>query len=873
MVKAESQSFGELLKERRRELDLTQDQLAERVGCSPATIRLIEHGQRRPSRQIALLLAQSLRIPQSEQAYFLALARGASLSGSDNEYSAQLTPKNFQSPIPTNLPTQLTHLLGRAGEAEALETLLLRSDVRLLTFTGPPGVGKTSLALHVANNLMQRQSEKGGDAYTFDDGIFWVPLASLTGAEMVVPAIARVLSVQDLGSQDLLTTLKQNLLHKRMLLLLDNFEQVIQAAPQMAELLSACPHLKMLVTSREAMHVRSEQEYSVEPLALSSPEGANESPAVALFVERARAVDMRFALNPEDTPIVEAICARLDGLPLAIELVAARTKMLPLKALLARLKSAAGQSSHLDLLAGGARDLPDRHRTLRDAISWSYSLLSTDEQLLFRRLGVFVGGFTLAAVEAICNANSDLSIDVFDGISNLLHKNLVKRENSPDRESDHFGEPLADGRFMLLETIREYALERLGESAASIAESGEGRAADGIRLLHVEYYLAVASAMNDMQPARKNSQPLLSILDREYDNLQSALSWTIETKQTTVASQFGISLAPYWILRGRLVEGRKWLERIVADLPEVQFEADSDARRRRAVLLYEIGIINSYLADYKQARTRLEESLPVLMEFGIERALVNTLMGLGGIARLQGDYVTAESFYNKVLETGEALKNSGAVRSAYWVLGITMAEQGSLERAQALLDKSLALAMEADDLYLEYSVLRELGVVLSYKGEHMQAISRFEAFLDLGRRAGLRVGLSVALDGMAFSTMRNGNFVRAKELYLESLAAARTAEKHCIPGSLEGLAEVALEHARINSEVSQAHARRAATLLGAAAGIRAILSAVIIPARAPLREHLISQVRALLPESEYTHAYATGENLSLEDAISFGVAA
>ncbi len=431
--------------------------------------------------------------------------------------------------------------------------------MRLVTLTGPPGVGKTSLALHVAGALAQDQFSGEGGLEQFWDGILWVAMASVTDPELVMSTITRALDVQVLGEQKLLAALKQYLARKRLLLILDNFEQVVEAPPQLVELLAACQQIKLLVTSRESLHVRSEQEFNVRPLStpnmagLPTVESLADSPAVALFVQRAQAVDIHFALTDENAPVVAAICTRLDGLPLAIELLAVRAKILPVKALLARLQSVGGQSIHLNLLSGGARDVPERHKTLRDAISWSYDLLNSAEQLLFSRLGVFLGGFTLPPAEAVCNAASDLKLDLLDGISQLLNKNLIKREIEWERVGEAVGEDEEEARCTMLETIREYAVERLRASE----EERE------LRLLHTEYFLALSSS-SDLNVFGENAKKVYRQIDRNYDNLRAAITWTIESGRLDLAVQFGVALLRYWETRAQYAEGRDWLLRITS---------------------------------------------------------------------------------------------------------------------------------------------------------------------------------------------------------------------------------------------------------------------------------------------------------------------
>jgi predicted ATPase/DNA-binding XRE family transcriptional regulator len=403
----EQLAFGPWLKRRRKALDLTQAELARQVGCAEGTLRRLEAGEMRPSKQLAELLADRLDVPPADQAAFVRFAR--LLSGAD---SVALPP--LSSPFQTSrtpdapagdLPTPLTPLIGRETEVEVIRQRFQRAEVRLLTLTGPAGVGKTRLAIQVAAALCE----------AFADGIRYVALAPIRDPGLVLATIGQALGGNPINTPQMEAALAAYLHDRQLLLVLDNFEQVLRAAPQVAALLAAAPRLKVLVTSRAALHLSGEQAFEVPPLSRPDPthlpvlEGLTQYAAVRLFMARAQAAKADFGLTAENASAVAAICARLDGLPLAIELAAARIKRLTPPALLARL------GSRLRLLTGAARDWPSRQQTLRGAIAWSYDLLAAGEQLLFRRLGVFVGGCTLEAVEAVCNAAGDLPVDVLEG--------------------------------------------------------------------------------------------------------------------------------------------------------------------------------------------------------------------------------------------------------------------------------------------------------------------------------------------------------------------------------------------------------------------------------------------------------------------------
>ena len=455
----------------------------------------------------------------------------------------------------------------------------------------------------------------------FPDGTFFVPLATLTEAELFLPAVAETLGVKETGEQPLDESLKDYLSERRLLLVLDNFEQVLGAAPAVTELLAAAPGLKVLATSRAPLGLYGEHEFPVPPLTLPDLkrppplERLTQYEAVGLFVERARAVKPDFSITNESAPAVAEICVRLDGLPLAIELAAARIKMLPPKAMLQRL------GSRLKLLTGGARDLPERQRTLRATIEWSYALLDEGEQLLFARLAVFSGGRTLEAIEAICDAEGDLPVDAFEGVSSLLDKSLLRQEEGPN------GEP----RFVMLETIHEYAREKLEESAE----------AEEIKRAHAEYFLTLAE---EAYPELKGANQLewLESLEAEHDNMRAALSWALERKEVEVALRLGGALWWFWSVRGYHSEGRRWLEEALAIDGRVSPES-------RAMALAGVGELASDQGDLDRAKEACEEGLELLAHEAREasEAKLCLLACLGWVAWEREEYGQASSCSKK----------------------------------------------------------------------------------------------------------------------------------------------------------------------------------------------------------------------------------
>ncbi|MDQ6695129.1 MAG: helix-turn-helix domain-containing protein [Chloroflexota bacterium] len=859
----DAQPLGSWLRQRRKALDLTQDSLAERVGCSRASIQMIEQGQRKPSRQVAELLAEALLIPEAERDAFLARARGM-VPGmvpapEDGVVAPDTTTTRVQQPpsIPHNLPAQLTALIGRDEEVAAVEGML-RGGARLITLTGPPGVGKTRLAIEVGATL-----GTGGGKRESVEGVFWVPLSAVTDPAMVVPSIARVLGIESVGTQTMTETLTLFLRHKKILLLLDNFEQVIEAGADMADLLAECPGIALLVTSREALSLRGERGFDVSPLPFPDQSDASlemlaQSPSVALFVERAYAADRSFSLTLKNAHDVSAICAELEGLPLAIELVAARTKMVPLHALLARLQETHGQPL-LSLSSGGARDHTGRHKTLRDAIGWSYSLLEGDEQTLLRRLGVFLGGFTLPAAEAVCNPDGALNIDLFEGVSQLLHKSLLKREITQDEEP---GETEGDGRFSMLETIREYALERL-------RESGEEEA---LRLLHAEYFLGMATRL-DLTAVGESENVLYRQLDRNHDNLRGALTWSIENRRMDLAAQFGASLPRYWELRGHYSEGRDWVVRILSAL-SLSAKLDAEARAKRVTLLMWVGRLSLYLSDYSTARSSLEDCLVAASEEDLDEWSSHARFHVGLVTWMQGDYTAARRLLADYLITRQASGNKVSIAAALWILGNVAGECGEFENAESLLREAVALGREAADMYTVCGSTRDLGAALCYAGKYREAMHLLEEAFSLAQSAKFKVGTDWTLCAMGQALLGLAKYSRAAEQFKASLTLARKLDKHRIADCLEGLAEVELRQSNADGsgcEKSEGYTERAAVLLGAAERVRRILHMLIIPVRAPVRERLIAEAQVRLDAAKYERAYGIGYGMSLDEAISAGL--
>lgn len=852
--------FGSWLKQRRKARGLTQEELAQQIGYSARTIEKIESGERRPSRQAVELLAACFDIPLDERAMFAAFARGVSPVAPPSLLQArapvhwQVAPRR-----PNNLPAQLTAFVGREAPLQVLGASLRRESVRLLTLVGPPGIGKTRLSLQAAIDLLD----------SFADGVFFVALAPTSDPELVASTIAQALGVREQSSQSSIETLKNFLREKQMLLLLDNFEQVVTAAPLVAQLLVAAPALKALVTSREPLHLYGEHEFPVPALtqpdrqALPPIEHLTEYEAVGLFVERAVAAQWDFALTHENAPAVVELCASLDGLPLAIELAAAHVKRFSPQAMVGQLEN------RLTLLVDGPQDLPARQQTLRGAIDWSYDLLEEEEQALFRRLSVFAGGCTLKVAAAVVGATES---EALHGLAALADKSLLRRESAPNREP----------RFTMLETIREYARECL-------AQSGEE---ETLLQQYAHYFLTLAE---QAEPELRGLKQLewLDHLEVEHGNLRAALGSALDRGDAEVVGRLAGALGRFWYIHGHPSEGRRWLELAMTMRPELP-------TRLRANVLHAVGMLARHQGDNTQAVTGYLESLALFRELEDKQGISKTLRALGDAVRYQGQVEQAIAFLEESLALAREIEDKWGIASTLKILGIMTRHSGDYERAAALYMESLSLYREFGNPSGLADVLNNLGTTVHDQGNHQQAVIYYEEALALFQQLGARQGIAISFTNLGLVACAQGDYEQAAALYAKSLALHRElGNKSYAAYVLNDLGTVAYkqdnyEQAQKNYEESltlfgdlndrrgiaeslerlarvagvQASFERAARLFGAADALRSAIGAHLEPEDRADYDSAVAMVRAQLDERAWAAAWAEGQALSPEQAIA-----
>jgi predicted ATPase/DNA-binding CsgD family transcriptional regulator len=772
-----------------------------------------------------------------------------------------------------NLPLQLTSFVGREQDAAAVVKYLRRPEVRLLTLTGPAGVGKTRLALAVAMEMREH----------FADGTCFVPLAPISDPDLVIPTIAQALGIKEAGERPLLDLLQASLRDKRLLLLLDNFEQVLAAAPRLSDLLADCPHLKILVTSRAVLHIHGEHEFPVPPLALPDlthlpeSEALAQYAAVALFLHRAQATRPDFQVTPTNAHAIAEICVRLDGLPLAIELAAARVKLLPPRALLTRL------DHRLQVLTGGARDAPIRQQTLRNMLAWSYNLLDAEEQRLFRRLSVFVGGCTLEAVEGLYTALGEMPAYVLDGVASLIDKSLLRQTEQEGKEP----------RLLMLETLREYGLDAL-------ASSGE---MESTRRAHAHYYLRLAEDA-EVEIGGPQQAAWLEHLEREHDNLRAALQWsleqagseeTMESKRSIeMALRLGGALGRFWVVHGHISEGRNILERALAARERIKASVQAKA-------LIVAGHLAFIQSDYDRAESLLQESLALYRELEDQPGIAFALSMLGSVAWTKGHMVAARTLTEEALAISRQVDDMERAANSLFILGLLSSSQGEYARARALFEESLALQRKLQNkrgiahtlsqlaqvlnvsqdnqarvpslleecLALSQEIGFKEGIAASFwlsgqvalgRGDLVTAHSLAEKSVALYQEMGHRHGTAESLPALGKVLVAEGDYAAACTQYEQSLVlSGALGEKWIIATCLLGLGEVV---------AAQRKLAWAAQLWGAAEAIRDALGIPIPPIERADYERSVERVRAQLGEKPFATAWAEGRCMTPGQALA-----
>jgi predicted ATPase/DNA-binding XRE family transcriptional regulator len=807
--------FGKWLRKQRRVLDLSRQAFANQVGCAEVTLRRIEAGTLKPSTELASLLLEKLGIPETERPQWISFARG--LTGFPPS-----TIASSNKPI-TNLPSPLTTFIGR--EKEQADVIQLITKHRLVTLTGSGGVGKTRFAIKIGEQLLEN----------YPDGVWLVELAPLADPALVPQTVAAILGAEERTSRPILATLIDHLRGKRLLLILDNCERLIQASAEVAEsLLRSCPFVHILATSRELLGVAGEKSFRVP--SLSFPDSARpiqvdsltQYESVRLFVDRALTAFPGFALTDDNALAVAQVCHWLDGIPLAIELAGARIELLRVEQIAERL------DNRFQLLTGGGRTALPRHQTLSALIDWSHDLLTEPERILLRRLSVFAGGWMLDAAEAVCVGDGIEQSHILDLLTQLVNKSLVIAERAQGEEA----------RFRILETIRQYALEKL-------KASGE---ADTLRKRHAMYYLVLAEAVVITQLLPAWQDPVQT----EYDNIRVALAWSQSAQgNADLGLRLAGALAMFWTGNPMYWrEGTRWMEDVLANADVEQV----DNIQLRARILEGLGFISVFQRNYEAGEIYFAKCQILFQELGDVSSSAMALGGLGVLARERGDTTTARLRLEESLATFRKLGEKRSIASTLNTLGEVLVMQEDAEGATRLLDESLTLSQELGDLSSTHFALNHLGHVAQLQGEYERATRLHQESLVLFDQIGPRHGMSMwAHHSLGETALAQKNSTLAGTHFIEALELCRDlGDDLLMAWCLGGLAGVAA----LNEEPE-----RAAWLWGAADALRQSIGGRPAPAARATHEQLQAQVRKQLGEARFYAKWAAGQVASAEEAI------
>ncbi|MBV9719301.1 MAG: tetratricopeptide repeat protein [Candidatus Eremiobacteraeota bacterium] len=849
----------------RQSLDLTQEALAELVSCSTFTVRKIEAGQRRPSREVAALLADRLNVHEAERASFLALARARPVNRAA-QGRANGAARIGDTAAPTNLPTPLSALIGRQDVVADIVGIVT-SGTRLITLTGPPGIGKTRLAIQ-SGWAMQT---------AFPDGVWFIALDSIEHADVVADEVARTVKADAAPSGSNAESLARALHGKRVLLILDNFEHVLPAASFVADLLVRCPELAAIATSREPLHLRGERNFAVPSLcvpdlhALPPITELAINPAVALFAEAAKSVAPEFALHEHNAVGVATICVALEGLPLAIELVAGHMQTQSAQTLAEKLDERMGQSS-LSMLDSGPVDLPPRQRILRGAIAESYHSLTQAERSTFSQLGIFPGDFALNAAVHVQGDRRDDVTNIADGLGAMIDKSLLKRS------SDDTSEP----RYVMLRAIREFARERLAREGA-----------DAIARRHAEYFVAQAS---QLAKSTMMDDATVRAIERDHHNFAMALDATINNGDAKRAATLCTSLWRFWRHRGRFSEGRHYLERVTAIggglPPGVRAElflasatlARSQSAHRQAQgfidesiaisrslsdrhalahALKEAGTIADYCGEFERAKALLAESIGEYSRLGDDWGAAAALGNLAVVEQEQGHLDVARRYHAESLALQRKIGDVFGIAAALNNLGLLAKQQGDWGAATAAWTQSLALMREVGDEQNVVTVLNNLGMAELQQGDVAAAKAHFAENLRLSRTLSDRLNEASALLHLAEAAFVEGDYGRAAVLLSRALPTfEQLRDQAKVAACIRSFAELALRYRR---------PMRAAVLIEAARRILQSGDVAIFPIDAQHYECIASEARAGLEDSAFASACLRGASMDTQSAIAYAL--